>query len=376
MTVKRSTSSVCSPSCNLKLLLLFSLFFLSDCFILRHNPNFTLSSYYYTYYETLSRCSRIDKSMFFGHEPPSTVDTTTYHNLNQKTNVLADDELRRLIRNCGNNCEEVIMLTSEHIFHEENLLNASSKLSSSYKKSICKALQVLGRNKRWMEVYNMYNQYNNFYCKDENSLDLDILEKTEICRCAISALGISGKSQEAIKLLYNFLDDNNLRSFSSIEEISDVTKAKSLIVSRGILYNSAIASCKRSGAWETAINLLRESESYIRKYQQISQTTQSGYFQSTLRAGYEAGLTVLAQNKKYSESIELLKTSTFVDINLCNMVLFACNKAGNHTAALSVLDDMMTSITQKSETKSNICCHPNMNSLGTFSLRKVLDDYK
>ena len=301
------------------------------------------------------------------------------HNENQNNNhryhaYVTDNQLVRKVKRCGNNWKDVLIIVEENMFFDYDGRINSTLNNISYKNTLCKVFQVLGRNKEWEEITRLYDQYNDWYLiagnynGAENS-NCDVLARTEICRCAISALGMSGKSQEANKLLNRFLDDSiyscRLPSIKVLANNNNNNTTRTEIISKAVLYNSAIAACRRSGDWQLALELLQQSESSIAQYN----LTQSSMIQSTARAGYEAVLTVLAQNRRYREAIELLgRANTSIDVALCNMVLLACNKAGNHTVALSFLEDMMGLRKLESVLPKDANTRPNINSLGKLKV--------
>ena len=300
----------------------------------------------------------------------------------KKEEVRVDDaQLLASIKRYGNNWNQALKLLEEQLrynsSYETPLLSGSIDRTGgdknmdfayiNYKRSLSYVLQLLGKNGAWEAAYDLYCiaheeirvMIGNHDINQDNDFEKIYMVETEICRCAISALGASGKSDKACDVLYQFVND--IHRSNKLE----------FIRSMSVLYTSTIAACRKSGDWEKALQLWNEAESSI-----PNTTLALSSFQRTRKTGYEAVLTVLARNKRYREAIDLIQKQIFssdgirsivIDINMCNLVLLACSKASNHTAALSFLDSMM-----RSDINNTKYPFPNTSSLGKRDLSFIL----
>jgi len=267
--------------------------------------------------------------------------------------------LRRVHR-CSNATEALhILLDSIETKHFDNdsarKFDYESLVLDTYKRrALSKVLQMLGNDGQWETVLEYYRKVLFSFTYNELGDDFPSDSLMDITKCAISSLGASKQTNQAVALLHFYLEH-----FEASEK-----KAMS-INNKLLLIYSTISSCRSSGDWEIALKLFHESEQVISTDTKDSKYQQQHGFRGDLThnriSGLEVTLTVLAHQKRYQEAIGLLDglflknvtskldqsrmlsrpNSSRVHVQLCNLALQACSKALNHTAALRILDRML-----------------------------------
>jgi len=165
--------------------------------------------------------------------------------------------LRRVHR-CSNATEALhILLDSIETKHFDNdsakKFDYESLVLDNYKRrALSKVLQMLGNDGQWETVLEYYRKV--LFSFTHNELDDDFPSDSlmDITKCAISSLGASKQTNQAVALLHFYLEH-----FEASEK-----KAIS-INNKLLLIYSTISSCRSSGDWETALKLFHESEQVI-----------------------------------------------------------------------------------------------------------------
>lgn len=231
--------------------------------------------------------------------PANTTATTQHQQANSYNNgvispsnsKLNSDIISRRIRKCGNNWQLAL-----------SMLDADQGKSVPTR-AVRAVLHLLGKNGRYQEAIDLYKGHR--HQNDE-----------ELCRRVISAVGSAKQWELAVELLHDFSDSPSV-----------------------MLYNSAVAACGKAGAWEEALRLLNDSED---RFQEVDVENS---LKNSRISGYEAALTVLARNKRYSEALLLLEKmrqrGVSPNVNTYNLVLLACSKAAKHTDAIQILCEML-----------------------------------